>query len=226
MKKFDFKSPVLEVGCGTGETLAVISKEFDIKGIDLSDEALAFCQEKGLQVKKTNLLDIEGKFNSIICIDVLEHIEDEHRFLDRMSEILNPGGKVFILVPSGKMMFDDNLFGHRRRYTQDSITSLIKNSGFIIESSELFGFPFLYYTRICLNLTVYRHRKPEVTDLQIRTLKSSFEHPYDNTIYSKVLGQIAKSSILSKLFLRFLLLQDFFANGDKGFAAIVVATKP
>ena len=51
MKKFGFISNVLEVGCGTGEVLDLVSKEgYKIKGIDLSPEAISICKQKSCRI--------------------------------------------------------------------------------------------------------------------------------------------------------------------------------
>jgi SAM-dependent methyltransferase len=225
MKQFLFRSPILEIGCGTGETLIEISKEYDIKGIDLSEEAVTICRAKGLNVEKSDLLAVSGKFNSIICVDVVEHIRDDEAFVKHIYEILNHRGKLFILVPSGKMLQDDINFGHYRRYSRSSITELLRKNNFIIESTEMFGYPFFYYARFFMNF-VYRRNLPKDTDLQGRTLKSSCEHPFDNTIPAKMLKMVFKAPVLSKLFLKFLLFQEYFSKGNKGFAVIVIALKP
>jgi hypothetical protein len=55
--------------------------------------------------------------------------------------------------------------------------------------------------------------------LDENTLRSSYGHPYDNTIF----GWILETLPISKLLSRLLLFQNIFAGGNKGFAVIVVA---
>jgi SAM-dependent methyltransferase len=208
-----------------GETLAAIPREYDIKGIDLSDEAVAICQAKGLRAEKNNLFQISEKFNSIICVDVVEHVPDDQKFVEHIYKILNPQGKLFLMVPSGKIMQDDLFFGHYSRYSRSSITQLLKNSNFIIESVGMFGYPFLHYARQVLYF-IYRQRINKRLDLRTRTLRSSYTHPLDRTICAKIARVISKTSFLSQLLLKFLLLQDFFSVGSKGLAVIVIAAKP
>ena len=224
MKKFMFASPVLEVGCGIGETLIEISEEYDIKGIDLSEEAVTICRSKGLNVEKSDLFTVSEKFNSIICVDVIEHIRDDEVFVKHIYKILNHRGKLFVLVPSGKFLQDDINFGHYRRYSSSAITELLRKNNFLIISTKMFGYPFFYYARLIMNF-LYSHDVKKDIDFQQQTLKSSYEHPFDNTIPVKVLKMIFKTLVLSKIFLKFLLLQDYFANGDKGLGVIIIASK-
>ena len=223
MKKYDFKSPVLEAGCGTGETLELVSKYYDVRGIDLSERAISICKKKGVSAQRANIVDVKDKFNSIISIDVLEHIEDDLTAVKHFHKILNKEGRLFILVPSGRMMKDDTGYGHYRRYSKDAIISLLEECNFKIEFVEMFGFPVLYYARILMNyLYKLKNRDEGMLEdglLDENTLRSSYEHPYDNTIFGRILETLPISKLLSRL----LLFQNIFAGGNKGFAVIVVA---
>lgn len=225
MREFKFSSPVLEVGCGTGETLDFISREYDIKGIDLSDEAISICQLKKMDVTRTDLFDFREKFNSIICVDVIEHIKDDCAFVKHLYKVLNDKGRLFVMVPSGKMMKDDLLCGHYRRYSKDTIVELLKKNNFIIKSVEIFGYPIIYYVRLFMNF-IYKLQVEKGLDLNRRTLRSSFDNPFDKSIYAKFYAKIMKISLMSKIITRILLLQDLFKNSNKGFAVIVIAQKP
>lgn len=224
MGKFNFSSPVLEVGCGTGETLEAISKNYVIKGIDLSDGAVFICQRKRLNVTREDLFDFTEKFNSIICIDVIEHVKDDYTFIKHLHRILNNKGKLLVMAPSGKFMKDDLLFGHYRRYSKDSIIELFIKSNFIIESVEMFGYPIIYYVRLLMN-SIYKLQVEKDLNLKKRTLNSSFENPFDKCIYARVYARIMRISLISKIVTKILLLQDLFRNSNKGFAVIVIAKK-
>lgn len=222
MEKFGFHAPVFEIGCGTGESLEYISSYYDnCKGVDLSARAVSVCKTKGLNVHNGDLLSVTERFNSLVCIDVLEHVEDDTAFVRHMYRILNDGGKLLILVPSGKMLKDDILFGHYRRYSRRSITELLKANNFVVESVEMLGYPILYYTRLAMNY-IYRPKVDEDADLKAQTIKSSYEHPFDDTVFAKLLNIKPVSSAVSAI----MRIEDIFAKGDKGFAVIVVAGKP
>jgi len=217
--KFKFKSPLLEIGCGTGETLKLL-KKFKAEGIDLSEEAVNECKKNKINARVMNFLRNNKKYNSILCLDVIEHIKDDLVFIKHIKKSLVKGGKVLILVPSGKMMNDDLKYGHYRRYSKDEIKSKLENSGFKIEHIEMFGYPFLYYTRISGNIVI-PIKLDYNENLEENTKKSSYESPFDSSFMSK----IAKFFNDSSLFLKLLLLQDSFKNGKKGLGVMVVANK-
>lgn len=225
MNRYKFNSPVLDVGCGTGETLELISKGYDAEGIDLSGEAVSVCRNKGLNVAGTDLFDFNKKFNSIICTDVLEHIEDDNRFIKHLYGILNKRGKLFILVPSGKMMKDDLLHGHYRRYSRGSIIELLKKNDFIIESVEMWGYPIIYFIRRFMNF-INRLEPGEDTNIKIQTGKSSYESPFDGSIFTRAYTRITQYPLMSKIAAKILLTQNLFAKGNRGLSVIVIAKKP
>ena len=62
------RGKILEIGCGSGILLeAALKKSKDVIGVDIDEESLAYCKEKGLNVKKSNLFsNVKGKFDFII----------------------------------------------------------------------------------------------------------------------------------------------------------------
>jgi SAM-dependent methyltransferase len=65
----------------------------------------------------------EQQFNSIIYIDVLEHIEDDAAEMERASRLLKPGGHLVVLVPAHQWLYSpfDREIGHFRRYSAEDL---------------------------------------------------------------------------------------------------------
>jgi SAM-dependent methyltransferase len=65
----------------------------------------------------------EQRFDTILYLDVLEHIEDDRGEMERASSYLHPGGHLIVLVPAHGWLFTafDRAIGHFRRYTRDSL---------------------------------------------------------------------------------------------------------
>jgi len=134
---------ILDIGCGYGMTMMAIKKLgfHDIKGIDLSDEALEFCKSKGLIVTKTDILNFckanNDKFDFIIMSHVLEHIEKKE-IINLLScirtNLLSPGGFICIMVPNAQSNTDAYWayedFTHHTLFTTGSLIFVLKSAGF------------------------------------------------------------------------------------------------
>lgn len=130
---------VLEVGGGIGGTTQLLNDGSSLKWIILEpDEEM----NKILLRKKETLppfsncsilgeticgLHSSEKFDTIIYIDVLEHIEDDKAEMLRATQFLQPGGYLIILSPAFQFLFSpfDKAIGHFRRYTSKSLEAVV-----------------------------------------------------------------------------------------------------
>lgn len=126
---------VLEVGCGIGTfTRRLITKPAlrRLLAIDVSAAAVAHCaqrvQHPALEVRHTEVQVVEGSFDLIVCMNVLEHIDDHEGALRHMLSLLKPGGALFLLVPAHDLLYSpfDVESGHFRRYHKARMMDLIR----------------------------------------------------------------------------------------------------
>jgi len=77
----------------------------------------------------------KGEFDTIICLNVVEHIEDDVKALRNIRASLSKDGRAIILVPSGPGLFGtlDTVLGHFRRYTRDQLVEACARAGFRVE---------------------------------------------------------------------------------------------
>jgi SAM-dependent methyltransferase len=77
--------------------------------------------------KTTGELDANRKFDAIIYIDVLEHIEDDRKEIETATNLLEKNGHLIILSPAYNFLFSpfDKAIGHYRRYTASSLKSVM-----------------------------------------------------------------------------------------------------
>jgi hypothetical protein len=80
--------------------------------------------------------------DSVIYINVLEHIQDDEGELRAIHATLDPGGRVFIFVPALRRLFGsvDERIGHFRRYVKSELEDKCRQSGFRIIKSGYFDF--------------------------------------------------------------------------------------
>jgi SAM-dependent methyltransferase len=82
-----------------------------------------------------------GNFDTIIALNVIEHIKDDVTAIRNLRDLLKPGGRLIVLVPAFQFLynrFDYNL-GHYRRYRVPRIRELIRDQGFVIQRSRYFN---------------------------------------------------------------------------------------
>ncbi|MDX2150012.1 MAG: glycosyltransferase [Bryobacteraceae bacterium] len=83
---------------------------------------------------------LSGSFDTALCINVLEFLENPKITLAALSETLKPGGVLLVLAPQGRRLFGrlDEALGHRRRFEKDELAGLLAESGFeMIRTYEL-----------------------------------------------------------------------------------------
>lgn len=89
---------------------------------------------------ETWLPTADTNYDSVILVNVLEHIEDDGLALEGFRQILTPGGHLLLFVPALKFLFSDldALVGHYRRYHRDDLERLVRAAGFEIVESRYF----------------------------------------------------------------------------------------
>ncbi len=124
---------VLEVGCGVGSFTKLITEQNNFNSlycIDISNPAIDLMRSANfghkVRIECIDMMDIEGEFDLIICMNVMEHVEDDRTFFNKLMRSLKSGGVLFLLVPSHKFLYSnfDVVAGHFKRYNKEMINSL------------------------------------------------------------------------------------------------------
>ncbi|HEY4489350.1 MAG TPA: class I SAM-dependent methyltransferase [Candidatus Paceibacterota bacterium] len=81
-------------------------------------------------------------FDSVVYVNVLEHVEDDAGELARVYESLAPGGHVCVFVPALPALYSahDKAIGHYRRYTKKGLRALLTTAGFEVKRLSFFDF--------------------------------------------------------------------------------------
>jgi 2-polyprenyl-3-methyl-5-hydroxy-6-metoxy-1,4-benzoquinol methylase len=140
---------VLELGCGVGNfTRHLLDREL-VVAIDVEAECIAQL-ERNLDGHRTNLIvrrmDIadnavpelrEHRIDSVVCLNVLEHVSDDRLALGHAASLLPLGGRLVLIVPAFDALWGpiDRNLGHFRRYTKAALRNLAAATGFRV--SEL-----------------------------------------------------------------------------------------
>src|SRR5580693_2284144 len=139
---------VLEIGAGMGNLTRYLSRRRErYVATDLDAEHLVRLRNRLRHRPKLEsaVLDLSraedfqpfaNSMDTVICLNVLEHLEDDLACLRNIRSALEPGGRAIILVPEGQNLFGqmDVVLGHHRRYSREQLRARMEEAGFSVET--------------------------------------------------------------------------------------------
>jgi len=139
-QKFEkyLKGTILDAGCGHGSFTKSLTDYGVVTAIDTDSHCIKKTKKLvGLQAKvgygnieeNSYFFGKAKRFDSIVCINVIEHIQNDTKTVKNLISLLKPKGHLIILAPSHPFLHGsiDTAIGHYRRYTKSSISSLFSN---------------------------------------------------------------------------------------------------
>jgi SAM-dependent methyltransferase len=140
-----------EVGCGSGLILSHLAQAYQksADGFELNLHALKLCPQLPGDLYIYDIFqrhaDLVGRYDLLMMMDVLEHIEDEVSFLQAVQDHLKPGGFLIIGVPMRQHLYSayDKADGHFRRYSQPYLRSVVEKAGFTVQKTVQWGHIYL-----------------------------------------------------------------------------------
>ena len=138
---------ILDVGCGTGANIEMLSQYGEAEGVDVSDDALEFCRLKGLKAQKglaETLPYADESFELTTALDVIEHLDNDVAGLKEMFRVTKRGGYSLIFVPAFMWLWgvQDDISNHRIRYTKKQIVSRLEAAGYTVERATYANWTF------------------------------------------------------------------------------------
>jgi 2-polyprenyl-3-methyl-5-hydroxy-6-metoxy-1,4-benzoquinol methylase len=157
------KGRCLDIGCGAGDLCnTVYSLGYKVKGIDFSPDAIQLCQElykdiiqeDEISFSQLEIDQIQGTYDIIFMLEVLEHLEDDKSALLKIYEILKPNGYMILSVPAHQKSFgpSDVFAGHYRRYDKWPLLALLDETHFEVQTIWSYGFPLANLTEMIRNI--------------------------------------------------------------------------
>ena len=151
---------IMEVGCSAGHLLADMRRSLpnaELTGGDYTLGTLVKLGEKmpDIPLVRFNLADSplpSDTYDAMVLLNVLEHIEDDVAASRHIARMLKPGGFAVIEVPAGPELFDDydRQLQHFRRYTLQSLCSVVEHAGLVVERQNYLGaliYPAFYLAK-------------------------------------------------------------------------------
>jgi glycosyltransferase involved in cell wall biosynthesis len=143
---------VLEIGAGLGNITTWLLPRALYVASDINPLYLHYLRNLGagkpyLAVDEIDLEDSacfepwRGRFDSAVCLNVLEHVRDPLVALRNLASALEPGGRLVLYVPQGQGLYSslDEALGHRCRYSRSMLEQELAECGFAVESMRDFN---------------------------------------------------------------------------------------
>jgi SAM-dependent methyltransferase len=147
---------VLEVGCGLGNFTGMLLDREEVVAVDFEPGCVELLRERYTEHRNVEafVCDLSSpefrdlarfRPDSCVCLNVLEHIEDDRTALESMASVVRPGGVIVLLVPAFQSLYGpiDRNLGHYRRYSRTAVAALARDTGLRVRKlhySNIVGF--------------------------------------------------------------------------------------
>jgi len=180
------EASILDVGTSTGTNLRMLAElgYHRVVGLDLNDEAIRFCAEKGLgAVRRGDVCDLpfeDASLDLVLATDIIEHVEDDKIALSEIARVLAPGGRTVITVPAFQSLWglQDEVSHHKRRYRLPVLRNAIKSAG--LHPVRCFYFNYLLFVPIWLARQI----------LRVFNIKISSESQVNTRLLNRLLSRV------------------------------------
>ncbi len=227
---------LLEVGSGAGAMLADLSRAgYRCDALETSPEARKLAllmngDDDNVVIHGEVQAGWEGAFDTVLAMEVLEHIEDDEAALMQWGDWLRRGGRLILSVPAHPRLWNasDVWAGHFRRYTREGLGRVVESAGFRVEHIECYGFPLSNIIEP-VRARLHARRLEDERANEARgcdngqahgSARSGTERNIETRLYP------LQASWIGGLAMRFFFgLQHLFLRSDFGTGYIVVAAK-
>jgi len=156
LKRYAHSGRLLDVGCATGYFLNAARLDFETQGIELSEWAAKYAQERlRLDVVNAGLDDAPfaaGHFDVVALNDVIEHFTDPKAALVRIHALLRPGGLLYLVTPDIDSLSARLMRGrwwglrpaHVYYFSRKTLSALLRETGFEVELVKSYGRMFTW----------------------------------------------------------------------------------
>ena len=192
---------VLEIGAGTGNLTAQLIPRLLYWATDINPLYLMYLENVGrnrpymrvgfTDAEKAESYPRDQTFDTVICLNVVEHLVDDRGALLNIRSVLDAGGRAIILVPCGPGLYGtlDEVLGHQRRYTRESLEKLVTSAGF--ELDKMLEFNRVGVIAWWLNGRVLRRRTFGLSQIKVLNVMTPIFRAVDKILPWPSLSLIA-----------------------------------
>lgn len=163
---------ILDAGCGSGRNMVDFARLGSVTGVEISDASVERARMRGvgevLQCSITSMPFADDHFDVAVCLDVIEHIEDEQGALRELHRVVRPGGSLLITVPAYQWLWSehDEINHHQRRYTRKTLSTAAAAAGWETVRTTYFNTLLLPIAIVWRRLARRSHIEGPASDLQ------------------------------------------------------------
>ncbi len=140
---------VLEVGSGTGTMTHYLRGRDRVFATDVDPQYVHLLERRFEHASNVEVATLDlgetvpevvarQRYDTILCLNVLEHVADDRAAVRRLAELLEPGGRLIVLVPAHRGLFGemDRAVGHHRRYSRGELARVLAEAGLAVEGES------------------------------------------------------------------------------------------
>jgi 2-polyprenyl-3-methyl-5-hydroxy-6-metoxy-1,4-benzoquinol methylase len=184
---------VLDLGCAQGVVSFFIKQNGgEFSHADLDQKNI----EQAEKILKTNVSLLKeghelpyktGEFDTVIALDILEHVSDDSKLLDEIARVLKPEGQIVLATPiSGKFFIlnkvkkiaglKPEIYGHKREgYSLKQLEKMLIEHNFKVEVSKTYAKFFMEFFELILNILYIKKNRIKKSDLHSGAISPTSE---------------------------------------------------
>ena len=151
----------LDTGTSAGTNLRMLKQLGfrNVTGLDISEDAIAFCEAKGLgPVEQGDICAMpfaDDSFDLVLATDVIEHVEEDDGALREIARVLRPGGALLLTVPAFELLWglQDRVSKHKRRYRLKPLAEKLTVAGLRVQRAYYFNY-LLFLPTLLMRRTI------------------------------------------------------------------------
>jgi SAM-dependent methyltransferase len=139
------RARILDAGCGSGRNMLDFARHGEVTGVELSEPSAALARARGVgEVVQGSVMEMPfapASFDLAVCLDVIEHLEDDRGALRELRRVLAPGGALLVTVPAYQWLWSghDEVNHHCRRYSRATLREAAQEAGWECERATHFN---------------------------------------------------------------------------------------
>jgi SAM-dependent methyltransferase len=220
------RDPFLDAGCGIGDVAAHLARRgWSGLAVDSSPAAIEIAKRNlantSVRAEVGELFDLRREFRLIVLSTVIEHVREDAALLKHLRTLYRRDGSpghLLISMPTNPNLewrWDDDYYGHFRRYTRPGVMTLLSSCGFRLVSFWDYTFPVFWAMR--RTYTAIRMPKKLVSDVpEENTRVSAVQSAWDMGALTRIMAAVPIWPLVYSI-------QGRFREGERGFEAIALA---